>query len=188
MNIFKKWLFPKLFLGFLVSVVLVFMISGCAVAPKGFDPKIKGPQMIVEPGEISLGVAKLTRTPIVFKGKGFQPEDSVFITLIGVNKNGKTVHVPIADGEVDKKGSFVAKVSTLVKVSEFLNARIGSNKKMENIIVVSKPPISPRTYTARAVSMESDKIAVCKLVVKAPSGGDKFKDWLGVRLGKIVKK
>lgn len=184
----KKLLRKELFFGGLVSVVFIFMVTGCAAPPKGFDPKIKCPQMIVEPGAISLGVAKLTKTPIVFKGKGFQPEDSVFITLIGVKKNGKIVHVPIADGNVDKNGCFAAKVGTLTKVSELLRARLGSNKKMQNIIVVSQPPISPRTYTARAVSMESDKIAVCKLVVNAPSTGDSFKDWMGVRLGKIVKK
>ncbi len=184
----KKWLWKELFLGGLVSLVFIFMFSGCAVSPKGFDPKIKGPQMIVEPGEISLGVAKLTKTPLVFKGKGFQPEDSVFVTLIGVKKAGKTVDIPIADGNVDKNGFFTAKVGTLVKVGEFLRARIGSNKKMENIIIVSQPPISPGTYTARAVSMESDKEAECNLEVKAASMGDKFKDWMGVRLGKIVKK
>jgi hypothetical protein len=184
----KKWLSKELFLVGLVSLVFIFMFSGCAVSPKGFDPNIKGPQMIVEPPEISLGVAKLTKTPVVFKGKGFQPEDSVFITMIGVKKNGETVDVPIADGDVDKNGFFTAKVGTVVKVSEFLNAKIGSNKKMENVIVVSQPPIDPGTYTARAVSMESDKIAVCKLVVKAPSMGDSFKDWMGVRLGKIEKK
>jgi len=171
-----------------ISVSLLLLFSGCAVSPKGFDPEVKGPQMVVNPPEISLGVAKLTGTPIMFKGKGFDPEDSVFITLIGVKKNGKTVHVPIADGEVDKNGQFTAKVSTLIKVSEILNARIGSNKKMENIIIVSQPPIAPGNYTARAVSMMSDKIAVCKLNIKPPSGGDKFKDWMGVRLGKIVKK
>jgi hypothetical protein len=184
----KKWLSKGLFLGGLVSFVFIFMFSGCGVAPKGFDPEIKGPQMIVEPGEISVGVAKLTKTPIVFKGKGFQPEDSVFITLIGVKKNGETLDVPVADGDVDKNGCFAANVGTVVKVSELLNAKIGSNKKMENVIIVSQPAISPGTYTARAVSMESNKIAVCKLVVKAPSMGDKFKDWMGVRLGKIEKK
>jgi hypothetical protein len=144
----KKLLRKELFFGGLVSVVFIFMVTGCAAPPKGFDPKIKCPQMIVEPGAISLGVAKLTKTPVVF----------------------------------------TARVGTLIKVSEILRARLGSNKKMQNIIVVSQPPISPRTYTARAVSMESDKIAVCKLVVKAPSTGDSFKDWMGVRLGKIVKK
>lgn len=184
----RKWFLKELFLGGLVCLVFIFVISGCAVAPKGFDPEIKGPQMFVEPPEISLGVATLTKTPIVFKGKGFDPEDSVFITLIGVKKNGETAHVPIADGEVDKNGHFTAAVGTVVKVSEILNAKIGSNQKMENIIIVSQPPIDPGTYTARAVSMLSDKIAVCKLKVNPPSGGEKIKDWMGVQLGKIVKK
>ncbi|MBW1788998.1 MAG: hypothetical protein JRK53_20685 [Deltaproteobacteria bacterium] len=153
-----------------------FLLAGCATPPKDFDPDIKGPQMIVEPGEVSLGVAAMTGTQIVFKGKGFEPEDSVFIQLISVKKGDETVHVAVADAEVDKNGYFEAKVSTLVKVAELLNARIGSNAKMENVIVITQPPIEAKTYTARAVSMDSDKIAVCKLVVKEPSVGDNFKE------------
>jgi hypothetical protein len=59
---------------------------------------------------------------------------------------------------------------------------------MENIIIVTEPPIPAGDYTARAVSMDSDKIAVCKLHVKDPSFGDKFKDWMGGLMGKIAKK
>jgi len=69
-----------------------------------------------------------------------------------------------------------------------LNAKLGSNKKLETTIIVSQPPIAPGTYTARAVSMESDKIAVCKLVIEAPWGLDDFKDWVGKKKGKIVEK
>ena len=174
--------------GGLISVFLVLVFAGCAAAPKGFDPGISGPQMIVEPGAISLGVATLTKTPIFFKGKGFQPGDSVFINLLGVKKDGKSVDVPVADGNVGKDGLFTAKVGTLVKISEMLRARLGSNKKMENIIIVTQPPMPPGVYTARAVSMESDKTAECKIVVKAPSFMDRFKDWMGGLLGKIVKK
>jgi hypothetical protein len=43
-------------------------------------------------------------------------------------------------------------------------------------------------YTARAVSMLSDKKAECTLNVKGPSTIDKLKDWIGKLLGKIVKK
>jgi hypothetical protein len=172
----------------LFLIMALLLLVGCATAPKEFDPAVMGPQVIVNPEEVSLGVASITGTPIVFKGKGFDPEDSVFIQLISVMKGTDTVHVPIADAEVDRDGRFEAKVSTLVKVSEFLNAKIGSNEKMENVIVVTRPPIEARTYTARAVSMMSDKIAVCKLVVKEPSFMDRFKDWLGGVLGKIEKK
>ena len=37
-----------------------------------------------------------------------------------------------------ENGFFTAKVSTLVKVTELLNAKLGSNKKMESIKVTSK--------------------------------------------------
>ena len=188
MNIMKTKLSQWIFLGGAICISMVFMFAGCAAPPKKFDPGIKGPQMIVEPGAVSVGVVSMLRTPLVFKGKGFDPEDSVFITLINVKKGDKFVHVPIADGEVDKNGFFTAKVSTLVKVSELLNAKLGSNKKMETTVIVSKPPIAPGTYTARAVSMESDKIAVCKLVIEAPWGLDGLKDWIGKSKGKIVEK
>jgi hypothetical protein len=188
MDMIKKYTKNGILLGGLVFVVMAFMFVGCAATPKQFDPGIKGPQMIVEPDAVSLGVVSMLRTPFVFKGKGFDPEDSVFINLINVKKGDKYVHVPIADGNVDKNGFFTANVGTLVKVSELLNAKMGSNKKMETTIILSRPPIPPGTYTARAVSMESDKIAVCKVVVKAPGFMDNFKDWVGKKKGKIVKK
>jgi hypothetical protein len=189
MNVIRKLLSNKVCLtGGLIAVAMIFMFAGCAAPPKPFDPGIKGPQMLVEPEVFSVGVVSMLHTPIVFKGKGFDPEDSVFITLLNVKKGDKFVHVPIADGEVDKNGFFTAQVGTLVKVSELLNAKLGSNKKMETAVIVSKPPIAPGTYTARAVSMESDKIAVCKLVIEAPWGLDDFKDWVGKKKGKIVEK
>ena len=59
---------------------------------------------------------------------------------------------------------------------------------MENIIVVTQPPMPAGTYTAKAVSMDSDKKAECKLTVREPSAMDRFKDWMGVQMGKIEKK
>ena len=185
----KEWLSNETCLrGGLISLVVVFMFIGCASSPKDFDDAIKGPQMIVEPETIRLGIAKLKDTEIVFKGKGFQPEDSVFIELLGVKQNDKTVNIPVADGNVDKNGYFAAKVSILVKVSELLRAKIGSNEKMETIIIVTQPPMPEGVYTAKATSMESDLTAECQLVVKGPSFMDRFKDWIGGLLGKIVKK
>ena len=170
-------------------LAVCFLLASCATPPpKQFNPDVRGPQMFVEPESVSLGVAAMSGTPIVFKGNGFNPKDSVFIQLLSVKKGDKIIHIPIADAEIDEKGGFQAQVGTLVKVSEFLNAAIGSNEKMENIILVSQPPIPPGTYTARAVSMESDKIAVCKLTFTEPSVMDNLKDWLGGVMGKIVWK
>lgn len=79
-------------------------------------------------------------------------------------------------------------MGTLTKISDFLRAEIGSNKKLENIIIITRPPMPLGTYTARAISMLSDREAECTLKVKGPSLIDRIKDWIGVKLGKIVKK
>ncbi|MCP4665061.1 MAG: hypothetical protein GY849_01740 [Deltaproteobacteria bacterium] len=190
MNIMKKRFSNRIaILGLLIAMVMVFSFMGCASSPKGFDPSVKGPQMIVEPCTIRLGIVTTLKTAIVFKGKGFQPGDSVFVKLLDVYNGRDAVRdIPVADGNVDKKGNFIAKVGILVKVGELLNAKLGANKKMATVIVVTQPPIPEGVYTARAVSMESDKTAECKVVVKGPSMMDGVKDWLGGVLGKIKKK
>jgi hypothetical protein len=172
----------------LVLAAAMTAFLGCASTPKEFDPKISGPQVIVEPESISLGVATISKSPIVFRGKGFQPGDSVFINLMGVKKGDQVVNVPIADAEVNKEGMFTASVSTLVKVTEFLRGQLGTGKNMENIIVITQPPMPAGVYTAKAVSMESNKTAECKLEITEPGFMDSFKDWMGGLMGKIEKK
>ena len=174
--------------GLIAICVLAFVNVGCATSAKEFDPNISGPQMVVEPETIRLGIAKLTKgTQIIFKGKGFQPGDSVFVSLIDVKKGNQVVDVPVADGDVDKNGYFMATVGTLAKVNELLRADIGSNEKMENVIVITQDPIPEGVYTARAVSMESDKKAECQLRIKGPSVWNSVIDWLGSVTGKIRK-
>lgn len=174
--------------GGVLCVLLVFLFAGCATAPATFDPNVKGPQMIVEPGSVGLNVSTVTGTPIMFKGKGFQPGDSVFIELLGVKKDGKDIKVPVADAEVGPNGEFTAKMETLVKATELLRATLGSNEKMETTIIVNQPTIDPGVYTAKAVSMDSDKTAECKWTLEPPSFWGNFKDWIGETQGKIVKK
>ena len=189
MNSMKKRISFEVFLkSGLISITMLLVLSHCATSSKEFDPKITGPQMIVEPETIRLGVAKVMDTQIVFRGKGFQPEDSVFVELLGVKKRGQAVDIPIADGDVDKNGHFSAKVGTLSRVSDLLRAELGENEKGENIIIVTQPPIPKGVYTARAVSMDSDIKAECELVVKGPSLLDRVKDWIGGLLGKIQKR
>jgi hypothetical protein len=185
----KEWFSKDLLLkAGLISSVFIFMFIGCASSPKDFDPNTTGPQMIVEPDTVRLGVARMKGAKIVFKGKGFQPEDSVFVKLLNVDKNGQKVDVPIAEGNVDKFGYFTAEVGTLVKFTELLRAKLGSNEKMETIVIITQPPIPVGTYTAKAVSMESEKQAQCELIIKGPSLLDSLKDWIGGLLGKIQKK
>ena len=120
----RKWLSRRAYRkGILISAVMIFIFMGCATSAE-FDPKATGPQMVVDPDTIRLGVAKVAKAQILFKGRGFVPEDSVFIQLLGVKKDGKTVDVPLADANVNKDGSFSAKVGTIAKVSEILRKYI----------------------------------------------------------------
>ena len=99
--------------GFLMILILA---TGCATAPKMFDPNIAGPQVIVSPDRVSMGVANfLKKTELTFEGRGFEPNDSVFIKIMGVENKGEIIDIPIADGEVDEKGNFKTSVEKLVK-------------------------------------------------------------------------
>ncbi len=169
----------------IAAVLLVF--SGCAASKKSFNPGVSGAQLIVNPGVIRTGAAKLMDTPIVFKGKGFPPDDSVFITIVDVERNGRKANVPIAESDVNQNGEFTATVERMVKVTELLMADLGMNDDMETIVVVSRSPIEEGVYTIRAESMEHDRTAECRLEIRDPSLLDRFKDWLGVRFGKIQK-
>jgi hypothetical protein len=189
MKIVKKFLLNEICQKvLLVSVVLVFMSAGCATSPKTFDPDVKGPQVMVEPESVSLGVVSLLKTPIVFKGKGFEPKDSVFVSLLNVKKGDKTADIPIASGEVDKDGNFIAPVGTISKVSDILHAKVGSNEKLETVIIVSQPPIPAGTYTAKAISFNSDETATCQITFKEPLLFDAMMDMLGKLSGKVKKK
>jgi len=177
---------------FAISSLLVLsgilLIFGCSEPVKTLDRGVKGPQIIVNPGTVRLGVAKLRATKFVFSGSGFEPGDSVFINLLNVPVNGKKVDMPVASADIEEDGTFNAKVGTLTKVSDFLRAKIGSNEKMENIIIITRPPMPVGTYTAQAISMLSDRRAECTLNVTGPSLIDRIKDWIGGMLGKIVRK
>jgi len=152
------------------------------------DPNLATPQVIVEPVKISLGIARLVNdTHIVFTGRGFEPGDSVFINIVGVQKEDGVMDVPIADAVVDHAGNFSAEVTKISKITELLLADVGLNDTMENYIIISRPPIPHGKYTIRVQSMEADKQAECSWTIDAPSVMDSIKDWIGVLLGKIEK-
>jgi hypothetical protein len=174
--------------GVVLVISGVFLILGCSGSVKTLDMTVEGPQMIVNPQTVRVGIARIIDTSIVFSGAGFEPDDSVFITLLDVPMNGEKVDLAIADGNVGKDGIFHAPVGKLTKISDFLRAELGTNKKGENAPVITRPPMPPGIYTARATSMLADIKAECPLEVKGPSLFDKIKDWLGVKMGKIIKK
>ena len=189
MNIIKKLFLNAIWMkGLLVTLLLIFMTAGCAKSPRTFDPALKGPQVMVEPESVSLGVVTLVKTPIVFKGKGFDPNDSVFVSILNVKKGDKTVDLPIAEGEADKDGNFTAPVGTISKVSDILNAQIASNENLETVIIVNQSTIPAGTYTAKAISFNSDETATCEITFKEPLLLDAMMDMLGRLSGKVKKK
>jgi hypothetical protein len=172
----------------LVVFLGAFVILGCAGSANTLDMSVKGPQMIVNPQTVRLGIARIIDTDIVFSGTGFEPDDSVFIELLQVPMNGEKGNIAVAEGNVGKDGTFHATVEKLTKITDFLRASLGTNKKGENAPVITRPPIPPGTYTVRATSMIADIQAECMLEVKGPSVFDRIKDWLGIKMGKIIKK
>lgn len=169
-------------------IILIFLVilSGCSSSPKKLDPSISGPQMIVNPETVRLGVVKMRDTNIVFEGAGFQvtPGDSVLITLTGPNET----KVIAAEAPIQQNGTFKAAVPPLTKIMEFLRADVTFDEKFENVVVISKPPIPEGVYTAKVKSMLSKQTAETKLTVKGKSFIDSFKDWIGKLKGKIQYK
>lgn len=183
----------KVFSKILISSVLValagsFFLSGCSTKTMTLNPGITDPQLIVNPASIRLGVAKVAGTDIVFEGSGFKPEDSVFISLIGPGDTD----VALANGTVGADGTFKAVASPLAKVTGILRANISGNYDEDGsynqFVVVSKPPVPPGVYTARAMAMLSGQTAETDFIIKEAAGAEQLQDWLGMKLGKIVDK
>ncbi len=79
----------KLVFSYLMILACLIIFPGCASPPQKLDPSKTGPQVVVNPETIRLGVVKMRDTNIVFEGSGFQakPGDSVLITLTGPNES-----------------------------------------------------------------------------------------------------
>ncbi len=171
-----------------VSRLMIFMcligVSGCASPPKTLDPSVSGPQLVVNPECIRLGVVKMRDTNIVFEGSGFNPGDSVLITLTGPNDT----KVIAAEAPIQKDGTFKAVVPPLTKIMEFLRADVTFDEKFQNVVVISQPPIPKGVYTAKVESMVSKQTADTKLTVKGKTVIDSLKDWIGKLKGRIQYK
>jgi hypothetical protein len=170
----------------LMVLVCFAMVSGCASPPKTLDPSISGPQLIVNPETVRLGVVKMRDTNIVFEGAGFEPKagDSVLITLTGPDET----RVIAAEAPIQKEGTFKAAVPPLTKIMEFLRGDVTFDEKFQNVVVISQPPIPNGIYTAKAESMISKQTAETKLTVKGKTIIDSFKDWIGKLKGRIQYK
>ena len=111
----KKFGFWKL----MVWTCLLFLF-GCSSPPKTLDRSVSGPQVIVNPETIRLGVVKMRDTNIVFEGSGFKPGDSVLIILAGP----KETKVITAEASIQPDGTFKATVPALTKIMEFLSRAV----------------------------------------------------------------
>lgn len=170
-------------------LVSFFIVLGCSNAPKTLDRTVTGPQVIVNPESIRLGVAKLMDTVIIFEGSGFKPGDSMFITLIGPNETKAIV----AEGPIKPDGTFKVElgkssINKLTKAMEILKADIVPNEKFEPMVVISQPPIPKGLYIVKVTSMLSPLTAETKLTVKGPTIIDSVMDWIGGLTGKIKHK
>ena len=168
----------------LMILVCLIAVSGCASPPKTLDPSVSGPQMIVNPETVRLGVVKMRDTNIAFEGSGFKPGDSVLITLTGPSET----KVIAAEAPIQKDGTFKAVVAPLTKIMEFLKADVTFDEKFQNVVVISQPPIPKGVYTAKVESMVSKQTAETKLTVKGKTAIDSFKDWIGKLKGRIQNK
>jgi len=162
----------------------LIIVLGCLNPTKTLDRSISGPQIIVNPETIRLGVAKVMGTEIAFEGAGFKPGDSVLITLLGP----KETKVIAAEAPIKPDGTFIAKVSKLTRAMEVLQADIGFDENFKDYIIITQPPIPEGVYTAKAESMISKLTAETKLTVKGPTLIDSLKDWIGKVTGKIQHK
>ena len=78
----KRNLMHLVTMGLVLVACGVFVTSGCSQPVKTLDPGTPGPQLIVNPEAVRLGVAKMKDTKLFFSGSGFEPADSVFINLL----------------------------------------------------------------------------------------------------------
>ncbi len=184
-----SWTFMVWLCLMLIVAGSIFISPGCASTPKKLDPSLAGPQVIVNPESIRLGVAKLMDTIIVFEGSGFKPGDSIFITLLGP-EDTKAI---VAEAPIKPDGTFRAELgkstmAKLTKAMEILKADIVPNEKFEPVVVISQPPIPEGVYTVKVTSMMSSLTAETKLEVKGPSVVDRVMDWIGGLTGKIKHK
>ncbi|OHE21465.1 MAG: hypothetical protein A2Z43_05320 [Syntrophobacterales bacterium RBG_19FT_COMBO_59_10] len=171
------------------AVVFLIFTLGCSAAPKVLDRSLSGPQLVMNPQVIPLGVAKLMDTNIVFEGSGFKPGDSVFVSLIGKND----VNTSLVLAKVEQDGTFRAEVgqsslAKLAKITGILRANVRTNEKFDSVVVLTGPTIPAGAYTARATSLLSPLTAEIPVTVAAPTFLNRIVDGIGGILGKIDDK
>ena len=181
-----------------------FFVSGCAGSKNAGDSSAQGtriaddadfpsftrpPGVAVAPDSISLGIANLMDTEIVFQGWGFKPDDSVFISLLRC-EDFELMEVIVGGGRVDPDGTFKATVTPLTKVVDILKGDIlidtySEDGEYGHTLLITQETIPAGDYLVRATSLMADEVAETWVTIKDPSLADRLKDWVGIKLGRI---
>lgn len=177
---------------FLLIFVVLFslVVLGCTTkTPKMPDRSFKGPQVVINPQEVPLGVASLMGMEMIIEGAGFRPQDTVLIWLIGE----KDIKVPITNAKVGEDGTFSVKFGKslqdiLVKVSEILRASMRTNEKSQTVLVITQEPIPKGSYKLRAENVIEPQMAETPVELVDPPFTGRIKDRIGKMLGKIEDK
>jgi len=183
----KQFLSKKgLWITALMILALYYLPSGCSSAPKAFNDAITGPQLIVDPDSVSLGVASLMDTDIVIRGRGFRAGEIVEIEIIGQEEKNQDVQMVISHGQTGEDGGFETRVKDEIKVFGLLNADAKPGKK-GMYIIISQPAVASGVYSIAATGLDSDTVARNTLTLKDPGLIDNLMDSIGGMLGKIKK-
>ena len=183
MNSYAKHACRSVFFLFAV-LALLSLAAGCGGPVHRLDETLAGPQLVVNPDVLRLGVAKVLKTDIVFSGAGFSPEEKIMVVLRGDDPGTKDAVVPLGYGTADARGRFTVTVEKKMKIYNLLNADVTFGEKGA-IVLVSGPPVPAGDYTARATGYSSDRRAACTMTLAPPSFFDRIKDRIARMLGKI---
>jgi len=162
-------------------IIFLLTLADCASTSRTLNPNTPGPQLVVSPEKIRLGVVTLRDINIVFQGAGFKPGDSVFLTLSGP----KETKLIVAEAPIKADGTFKTSVPALTKIMEILKADVILDENFQNVVVISGPPVPEGEYIVKVNSMSTNLSAETKLTITGPNIIDKFKDWIGKITGKI---
>lgn len=160
--------------------------AGCAAPSRRLDAGNASPQLIVNPCEITLGVARVLATPMVFEGMGFEPEERVMVVFTDGEPVQPDRLIPLAFGAADSEGRFAIEVKKTMKIYNLLNAEVTLREKGA-VVVVSGPPLPAGRYTAEASGYTSGRSATCPLLLRPPCFWDRLKDRIAEFLGKIER-
>jgi len=169
----------------LAALCLILTAAGCGPSAVRLDENLAGPGLAADPAAISLGVARIAKTPMTFAGKGFAPREKVMLVLHGADAATREIMVPLGFGTSDGQGRFAIEVEKQMKIANLLNADVVFGEKGP-IVMVSGPPVPAGAYTVKATGYQSNLEAVCALTLTEASIGDRFKDRIARMMGKIA--